>query len=102
MTSDYGILTLYNENDIKKNLKLINKGDIVLFHRQSLKENKPTKTNKYPGHCGIYIGNNNFIHCSRPKKKVIISNLNNEIYWKQVLVASKDIISDNKIKKKNN
>ena len=37
MTSKYGKLTLYKESSLYKNLKLINKGDILLFHRQSKK-----------------------------------------------------------------
>ena len=93
MTSTYGTLTLFNENNINKNIKLIKKGDIVFFHRQSLDDNEPKIDNKYPGHCGIYLGNNKFIHCSRNKQKVIINTFNND-YWNKVLVASKNIISD--------
>ena len=92
MTSSYGKLTLYQEDSLTKNLNLIHKGDILFFHRQSLKDNEPRENNKYPGHCGIYLENNNFIHCSRPKGKVIISNFDNNIYWQKVLVASKNIV----------
>lgn len=97
MTSKYGKITLYEENQIKKNLEVLNKGDIVFFHRQSMNDSEPKENNKYPGHCGIYLDNNYFIHCSKPKGKVIISNFNNNIYWKKTLVASKNIISDVKI-----
>ena len=93
MTSVYGTLYKYDEDDSNKDLSTINNGDILFFHRQSLKEYEPTAINKYPGHCGIYLGYNSFIHASRPKKSVIISSLDDE-YWKSVLVGSKDIISD--------
>lgn len=97
MTSKYGKIILYKENDINKNLSIIRKGDILFFHRQSMNEEMPKENNKYPGHCGIYLDDNNFIHCSRPKGKVVISNFDNNEYWKKVLIASKDILSDNKI-----
>ena len=94
MTSKYGKLTLFEENSWDKDLDLIKEGDILFFHRQSLKENIPTKYNKYPGHCGIYLGNEKFIHASLPKQEVVISNFKKNPYWMQVLVASKDILSD--------
>ena len=99
MTSKYGKITLYKEEDLNKDLNLIKNGDIIFFHRQSMDDNEPKENNKYPGHCGIYIGNNKFIHCSRTKGKVIISNFDKNTYWKKLLVASKDIISNNKIYK---
>ena len=100
ITSTYGSIILYDEDDLNKNLKLLEKGDILFFHRQSLGDNIPKIDNKYPGHCGIYLGDNSFIHCSRPKKKVIINNLVDDIYWQRVLIGSKRIISNNKILKK--
>lgn len=87
MTSKYGIITLGND------LSILNNGDIVLFHRQSLKDNIPKIDNKYPGHCGIYLGDNYFIHASGTEKRVSVSSFNNE-YWVKKLVASKDIVSD--------
>ena len=90
MTSKYGKLTLYN---INKNIELINKGDIVLLHRQSLNDSFPKENNKYPGHCGIYLGDNKFIHASGTKKKVLINTFNNK-YWYNKLVASKNIIDE--------
>lgn len=87
MTSKYGILTIGND------LSVLNKGDIVLLHRQSLKDNEPKVDNKYPGHCGIYIGENSFVHASGTEKSVVISSFNND-YWAKKLVASKDIVSD--------
>ena len=96
MTSLHGIITLYAEDDLNKDLSVIRKGDILFFHRQSMSDTEPKVDNKYPGHCGIYLGDNNFIHCSRPKGEVIISNFDKNEYWKKVLVASKNILSDNK------
>lgn len=100
MTNPYGKIVLYNEDSKNKDLSVIGKGDIVFFHRQSMNDNEPKENNKYPGHCGIYLGDNYFIHCSRTKGKVIISNFDKNDYWKKVLVASKDIFSDNKVYRK--
>lgn len=55
----------------------------------------PKDNNKYPGHCGIYLGNNEFIHSSKVKGKVVISNFTKNDYWKRVLVASKDVFDGN-------
>ena len=101
MTSSYGIITLFDEHSLFKDLSIIKRGDILFFHRQSKSDNVPKEDNKYPGHCGIFLGDNKFIHCSRPIEKVIISNFNCRDYWKNVLVGSKDIISDDIIYKKN-
>ncbi len=95
MTNNYGKLTVFEENDFNKDLKLIKNGDIIFFHRQSLKDTIPKENNKYPGHCGIYLGNNEFIHCSKAKGKVVISNFIDNDYWKNILVGSKDIFGDN-------
>lgn len=100
MTSCYGKNNLYDENDLNKNIDIINSGDILFFHRQSIKDNKPRIDNKYPGHCGIYLSDNYFIHCSSKKEKVIIGYFKNNNYWKKVLVGSKNIISDSKVLKK--
>lgn len=96
MTSSYGKIILFKENDINKDISILKEGDIIFFHRQSLNDSEPKYNNKYPGHCGIYLNNNNFIHCSRSKGKVIITSFN-ENYWRNVLVGSKIIISENKI-----
>lgn len=94
MTSNYGKLILFDESNLNKDFSLIKIGDIVLFHRQSLKDIIPKENNKYPGHSGIYLGNNRFIHCSRPKGKVVINNFLKTDYWNRVLVASKNIVDD--------
>ena len=92
MTSSYGKITYFKEDSLSKNMKLIKQGDILLFHRQSLKENEPTEFNKYPGHCGIYLGDNRFIHCTK-KHNVSISKLEEDTYWQKKLVASKDMFA---------
>ena len=86
MTSTYGENSFFNDDNT-----IINSGDILFFHMKSLKENKPSDNNKYPGHCGIYLYDNNFIHCTSIYKKVSINNLENDLYWSKKLVASKNI-----------
>lgn len=92
MTSSYGKITYFKENSLDKNINLINPGDILLFHRQSLNDNEPRENNKYPGHCGIYLGNSDFIHCTK-KYNVHLNNLDSDAYWQKKLVASKDIFA---------
>lgn len=93
MTNNIGTLRKYPEIDENKEkyIKDINIGDLIFFHRQSLEENQPTPTNRYPGHVGIYLGDKKFIHASSEEEKVIISELDN--YWISVMVASRDLIS---------
>lgn len=91
MTSKYGKLTLYEEKSSFKNLSLIKPGDILFFHRQAKLDNKPKPNNKYPGHCGIFLDNNNFIHCTSRVKKVVINSLDDDIYWRDILVGYKNI-----------
>ena len=101
MTNPIGILTTYEENNKLKDLSIIKTGDILLFHRQSLKENKPTINNKYPGHCGIYLSNNYFIHCTKKTGYITIDRLNINTYWYRKLVGVKNIVSDQKTYIKN-
>ena len=96
MTSKYGILTLYKEDDINKDISLIKSGDVLFFHKQSLKDHKPRSDNKYPGHCGIYLSSHQFIHSTRSKNGVVIGDLRKDL---NVLVGSKDIVNDEKIHK---
>lgn len=93
MTNDIGTLKIYIEQDKnkKKYLDSIEKGDLVFFHTKSLDENKPTLFNQYPGHVGIYIGNNHFIHADPEEEKIIISELKDK--WLNILVASRNLIS---------
>ncbi|MBO5478349.1 MAG: C40 family peptidase [Clostridia bacterium] len=54
-------------------------GDIVFFTN--------FRTNKGIGHCGIYIGNNQFIHASTEKTGVITSSLSSGSYQKRYVTA---------------
>lgn len=92
MTNNIGNLQKYSEDDPKKEdyLKYIQVGDLVFFHRQSLEENQPTPSNRYPGHVGIYLGENKFLHASSDDLKVVISEFDE--YWLKVLVGSRDIV----------
>lgn len=54
-------------------------GDIVFF--------KNYRTNTGIGHCGIYIGNNQFIHASTEKTGVITSSLSSSSYQKRYVTA---------------
>lgn len=94
MTNDIGDLKIYNEDDEQKISYLldIKRGDLVFFHTKSLEANSPTPSNHYPGHTGIYLGNNEFIHVSPIENKVIIERLENS--WLNCLVASRDIIKE--------
>lgn len=94
MKSNYGTIITFDEGVLDKDLTLINKGDIVFFHRQSKEENEPKSTNKYPGHCGIYLGDKRFIHAPSTKGKIIINDFTKSEYWTKKLVASKNIIKD--------
>ena len=93
MNNDKGDLKIYKENDSKKDKYIVDikKGDLVFFHKQSLESTTPTPSNKFPGHVGIYLGNNHFIHSPANKEKITIEKLENE--WLNTLVASRDIIA---------
>lgn len=102
MTSRYGKITLYEDCSLFKDLSNLDVGDILFFHRQSKEDSMPKYDNKYPGHCGIYIKDNYFIHCSSKYKKVTINNLDDDLYWKKILVGSKDVIDNINVYKKHN
>ncbi|WP_297131312.1 C40 family peptidase [Terrisporobacter sp.] len=61
----------------KSNLK---PGDLVFFDTSGVNDGNVS-------HVGIYIGNNEFIHCSSSKGKVIISQLNSSYYSKAYVNA---------------
>lgn len=92
MTNNNGILYLFDE-DSYKDISSIKIGDILLFHRQSLSENVPTPYNKYPGHTGIYLGDNKFIHAIKCKDEVVISDFYKNDYWLNILIGYKDVIT---------
>ncbi len=101
MTGYYGSLRLYDEKSLNKDLKLIKPGDVLLFHTQSKEDNNPTRFNKYPGHCGLYLSDNIFLHCSNKKGGVVLDNFDdNNKKWRKKIIASKDIASDIKVLKK--
>ena len=93
MTNSIGNLTKYIEEDEHKikYLEKIQAGDLLFFHTLSLNDNQPTASNQYPGHVGIYLGHQKFIHAYKEAGKIIISNLDN--IWLKKLIASRDIIS---------
>ena len=93
MRNNCGKTIKFDEYSENKDISQINIGDILFFHRQDKNETEPKPDNKYPGHCGIYLGDNNFIHCTRTKELVLINNFKSK-YWTRKLVGSKDIISN--------
>lgn len=109
MTNPIGNLVYFDDEE--KDLSLIKPGDVLLFHRQSKDDIIPRPSNKYPGHCGIYIGNKEFIHATirkpdikkflgneyekykdKIKGMVIKSTLEENKFWIKKLVASKNMI----------
>ena len=61
----------------KSNIKI---GDLVFFDTSGVNDGNVS-------HVGIYIGNNEFIHCSSSKGKVVISQLNSSYYSKAYVNA---------------
>ena len=94
MTSSYGSISVFNFNKLEESIRLLNKGDIVLIHRQDSLEIEPKIDNKYPGHCGIYIGNKKIIHATTVFGHVAINRLNETNCWTKKLIASKNVIKD--------
>ena len=92
MTSKYGKLEIYEDGLKTIKFEEINLGDILFFHRQSKKYNKVTDTNKYPGHVGIYLGEERFIHSTSDFNETNISDFSEE-KWIKKLVSKKDIFS---------
>ena len=90
MTAPNGNMN-YFLNDVKV-------GDILFFHTQSKNEYEPTEDNRYPGHCAIYLGDYELMHCTSMHKilKVTKSNLLGKTKLSRKLqrmyVGSKNII----------
>lgn len=57
-------------------------GDLLLFY-----DDAKTKI----GHCGIYMGNGQFIHSANPKRGVVTDNLNTNSYYSQRFVTARRI-----------
>ena len=92
MTNNLGTIKIYPEDDKNKEkyLKDIKPGEILFFHTLKSQDKKPEATNKYPGHVGLYLGNNTFIHANYQAGKITINQLDD--YWLKKLVASRDLI----------
>lgn len=92
MTNNIGKLTIYKESDPNKQkyLDTLNIGDLLFFHENSKNHNTPLIKNSYPGHVGIYIGEQKFIHSSPKEGKVIISKINND--YLKTLVATRNLL----------
>ena len=91
MTCKWGKIERYQENyDILFKLSKIEPGDILLFHSQSPEATIPKEDNRYPGHCGIYLGDEEFIHCAFNRQKVCVDTFEIKRYQK-ILVASRRI-----------
>lgn len=96
MTSLIGDLTKYQEGSVTNGIiEQIEIGDVLFFHTQSLKANRPKDQNSYPGHCGLYLGDNAVIHASLEKGKVVIENLI-ESNLQSILVGRKNYIGNKK------
>ncbi len=96
MTSKYGKLKQIEENSLNK-LAIVDQmmaGELLFFHRQSLKATEPTADNYYPGHCGLYLGARKIIHATRKDNCVSLSNLDENSYWLSKFVGHKDILAD--------
>jgi len=67
--------TSYNQAKYGKSINRSNlqPGDLVFFDTSK-------KRKGYVNHVGIYIGNNEFLHASSAKKKVVITSLNAKFY----------------------
>ena len=65
----------YDDTYLKiETIEELQEGDLIYF-------NTITSDKDLTDHAGIYIGNNQFIHASSSKKKVIISNLSEGYYY---------------------
>ena len=43
--------------------------------------------NSYIDHCGIYVGNGYFVHCSASRNGVAVDSLTSDFYWRSLVVA---------------
>lgn len=98
MTSTSGNTSLIDENaSLQEKVNFIDTkckiGDVLLFHRQSNKENITTPDNWYPGHCGIYLGNHKYIDSRLTTRGYIsIVDIENDNYFSN-FIGFKDFIS---------
>lgn len=85
MTNKIGNLIFYEGQRMVSYLSNLQGGDILFFHT--------LHGNGYPGHCGMYLQDNRFIHATSSIGKVVISDLNKSMFYRERLVAYKDILS---------
>lgn len=88
-----GQLTCFKENAIYKDISRIKSGDILFFHFPH--------GSGYPGHCGLYLQDFSFLHATSSVGKVVISNLQKNLLYKETLVGYKNILGDEKVLKRN-
>ena len=98
LTSSQGQNHLIDENiSLQQKINFVNSkckaGDILFFHRQSAVANKTNEDNWYPGHCGIYLGNNKYIDSRLTTRgDIAIVNMDDDNYMKN-FIGFKDVIS---------
>ena len=85
MSSDSGMSFLIDEEKSVQEkcgfvLKNAEVGDVLLFHRQSVKSKMVEKDNWYPGHVGIYIGDGKYIDARHRRGDVRVVDINNDEY----------------------
>ena len=64
---------MYEMNNEKKDISQLKIGDLLFF---------VTSGGETINHVGLYIGNNEFIHASSAKNKVVISKIDSNFYSK--------------------
>ncbi len=47
--------------------------------------------NPYIDHCGIYVGNGYFVHCSKTRNGVGLDSLASDFYWRTLVVAKRSL-----------
>jgi len=67
--------------------KDLKRGDMVFFDTEK-------KFTKKVNHVGIYLSNNNFIHASSAKKKVIITNFNKKPFYKKRFLWGRRVVKN--------
>ena len=98
MSSDFGESLLIDESiDIKSKIQFIKKhakvGDVLLFHRQSRNSNEVESDNWFPGHVGIYVGDEKYIDARHRRGNVSLVDMNDDEYM-NCFVGFKNFISE--------
>ena len=58
-------------------------GDLILFYDEAKSK---------IGHCGIFMGNGDFIHSANPQRGVVMDNLNSNSYYAERFVTARRIV----------